>query len=281
MTAELNSEILHEVFQKRAVNTHKGDYGRVLLIGGNKYLGGAILMAASASVDSGAGLTTVATDATNIGPLHARTPEAMALDWADTVALAEQLEKSDVILVGPGMGTDEFAVQLLKTVLFGVTAKQILVVDGSAITMMAEHNLSFPLNTFTIATPHQGEWERLSNVMIKYQEDIPEMTELQRQNLNIDVLVLKKYHTQVISNDRHVELRIGGPFQATGGMGDTLAGMIAGFVGQFPEPRRATEAAVYAHSAIAEQLAGHNWVVKPSFVSSFIPNFIASIQTNL
>ncbi|MDR3189665.1 MAG: NAD(P)H-hydrate dehydratase [Lactobacillaceae bacterium] len=281
MITELKSDILHEVIQKRPVDSNKTNFGRVLLIGGNKSLGGAILLAAAATVNAGAGLTTVATDPTNIAALHVRTPEAMAIDWNDAQQLGEQLEKSDVILIGPGLGRDDLALQLLQTVIFGVHKNQKLIVDGDGLTLMAQNNIFFPTNTYSIATPHQGEWESLSNIMVKYQSNMMEMNELQRQNLNLDVLVIKQHHTLIMSEDRQMQLQIGGPYQATGGMGDTLAGMVAGFVAQFAEPRRATEAAVYAHTAIAEQLAAHNWVVKPSLVADFLPNYMSSIQTNL
>ncbi|MDR3241838.1 MAG: NAD(P)H-hydrate dehydratase [Lactobacillaceae bacterium] len=280
MINELKSDILHEVIQKRPAQTNKTNFGRVLLIGGNEQYGGAILMAAAATVNAGAGLVTVATHPDNIAPLHVRTPEAMAFDWNNEPLLAEQIKKSSVILLGPGMGTDKFAIGLVKWVLHKTHAKQTVIVDASALTIMADEHIPFPHTAFTIATPHQGEWAHLSSVMVNYQSSM-DLNDLQRQNLNIDVLVLKKHHTVVLSQNRQVELHLGGPFQATGGMGDVLAGIIAGFVAQFAEPRRATEAAVYAHSDIAQELAMHNWVVKPTFVADFLPNYMVRIQNNL
>ena len=87
MISELKSEILHEVIVRRPDDSHKGTFGRVLLIGGNIQYGGAILMAASAVVGAGAGLTTVATDLINLAPLHTRTPEAMFVDWRNNAAV--------------------------------------------------------------------------------------------------------------------------------------------------------------------------------------------------
>ena len=66
MVSELKSDILHEVILRRPDQSHKGDYGRVLLIGGSVQFGGAILMASQASIGAGAGLTTVATDRANL-----------------------------------------------------------------------------------------------------------------------------------------------------------------------------------------------------------------------
>ena len=280
MVTELKADILHEVIQKRPTATNKTNFGKLLLIGGNQQYGGAILMAASAAVNSGAGLVTVATHADNITALHVRNPEAMALDWSDQGAVLDHVRKSSVVLIGPGLGNSDAAVELLRSTMRAMRENQALILDASALGIIADKHVMIPNNVFTIATPHQGEWAKLSSVMVAYQDSM-ELNDLQRKTLNIDVLVLKKYHTVILSENRQMQLLIGGPYQATGGMGDTLAGLIAGFVGQFAEPRRATEAAVYAHSAIAQELAEHNWVVRPSFISDFVPNYMARINTNL
>ncbi|ATF41757.1 NAD(P)H-hydrate dehydratase [Weissella paramesenteroides] len=281
MVSELKSDILHEVILRRPDQSHKGDYGRVLLIGGSVQFGGAILMASQASIGAGAGLTTVATDRANLTALHARTPEAMFIDWQDSDQVVENIKKSDVIVIGPGLGTDQQAVDLVKRVFATGTQDQILVVDGSALTIMAENHLMFPRKPYTIATPHQMEWARLSGIQLNYQTE-HQLNEVQRQILNLDVLVLKQHHTLIYAQNELRQLMIGGAYQATGGMGDVLAGTIGGFVGQFKNNHlKAVEAAVYAHSMIAQEMASHSYVVKPSFIADALPNYMARIQSNL
>lgn len=281
MVSELKSDILHEVILRRPDQSHKGDYGRVLLIGGSVQFGGAILMASQASIGAGAGLTTVATDRANLTALHARTPEAMFIDWQDGDQVVKNIEKSDVIVIGPGLGTDQQAVDLVKRVFATVTQEQILMVDGSALTIMAENHLMFPRKPYTIATPHQMEWARLSGIQLNYQTE-HQLNEVQRQILNLDVLVLKQHHTLIYAQNELRQLMIGGAYQATGGMGDVLAGTIGGFVGQFKNNHlKAVEAAVYAHSMIAQEMASHSYVVKPSFIADALPNYMARIQSNL
>lgn len=281
MVSELKSDILHEVILRRPDQSHKGDYGCVLLIGGSVQFGGAILMASQASIGAGAGLTTVATDQANLTALHARTPEAMFIDWQDSDQVVENIKKSDVIVIGPGLGTDQQAVDLVKRVFATVTQDQILVVDGSALTIMAENHLMFPRKPYTIATPHQMEWARLSGIQLNYQTE-HQLNEVQRQILNLDVLVLKQHHTLIYAQNELRQLMIGGAYQATGGMGDVLAGTIGGFVGQFKNNHlKAVEAAVYAHSMIAQEMASHSYVVKPSFIADALPNYMARIQSNL
>ena len=277
---ELTSTIVHEVIQKRPANSHKGTFGRVLVIAGNAQYGGAGIMAATAAVNAGAGLVTLASDPVNRSALHARTPEAMFIDWNDEQALRTAIDAADVVLIGPGIGTNAFAVKLVRTTLLAIGKKHRLVIDGSALTVIAENHLVFPLNVYSVATPHQHEWEVLSGIKMSYQDNM-DLLRVQRSILNIDTLVLKQFHTLVLSEGREFELPIGGPYMAVGGMGDTLAGIIAAFLAQFPNQVKATEAAVYMHSAIADQMAGHSYVVKPSILADFIPNYMANIKNNI
>ena len=205
----------------------------------------------------------------------------MFIDWQDSDQVVENIKKSDVIVIGPGLGTDQQAVDLVKRVFATVTQDQILVVDGSALTIMAENHLMFPRKPYTIATPHQMEWARLSGIQLNYQTE-HQLNEVQRQILNLDVLVLKQHHTLIYAQNELRQLMIGGAYQATGGMGDVLAGTIGGFVGQFKNNHlKAVEAAVYAHSMIAQEMASHSYVVKPSFIADALPNYMARIQSNL
>ena len=101
----VDQTLLQQVIVSRQSDSYKGDYGRLLLIGGTYPYGGAIMMAAIAAVHSGAGLVTVATDQENIPALHSQLPEAMAFAVTDQELLTEQIAKAGVILLGPGLRT--------------------------------------------------------------------------------------------------------------------------------------------------------------------------------
>ncbi|VPC11948.1 sugar kinase [Streptococcus pneumoniae] len=96
----INQTLLEKVIIERSRSSHKGDYGRLLLLGGTYPYGGAIIMAALAAVKSGAGLVTVGTDRENIPALHSHLPEPMAFSLQDQQLLKEQLEKAEVVLLG-------------------------------------------------------------------------------------------------------------------------------------------------------------------------------------
>ncbi|SUP60966.1 ADP-dependent (S)-NAD(P)H-hydrate dehydratase [Weissella viridescens] len=102
--------------------------------------------------------------------------------------------------MGSGMGLTDYAVSLVKRVLMQMNAKQVLVADGSALTIVANEHLSFPRDTYTVITPHQMEWARLSNIQLNYQDEI-ELNDVQRSMLNVDVLVLKQHHTMIYNNE--------------------------------------------------------------------------------
>ncbi|WP_125683245.1 NAD(P)H-hydrate dehydratase [Levilactobacillus yonginensis] len=266
----LTENILAATIQQRAADSYKGTYGRVTLIGGNRNFGGAIIMASEAAVYSGAGLVTTITDASNQDALHARLPEAMFADITDFDQSRELIKGSDVVVVGPGLGTDDDAAAVLADVFNVIQPNQILIIDGSAITLVAERHLPLP-KTHLIMTPHQMEWQRLSGIAIDKQTVDWNLAIIDQLDATI---VLKSHRTQVYTSNGVYENTIGTPAQATGGMGDTLAGMVGGFTAQFKDTDQAVLAAVYSHSAIAEELAKTQYVVLPHQIVAQLPQFM-------
>lgn len=277
----IKEDVLGQVICKRPINSHKGDYGKILLVAGSSQMGGAALMATSAAVHSGAGLVTCATSPKNRTALHTLIPEAMFLDYTDQVALVEKIPTVDVIVVGPGLAPSQMTIELLELIFLKIKPTTTLVIDGTALTLLAKYpKLKEQLpDCPLILTPHQMEWQRLSQIKIKDQGDRLKNQHIQHQ-LQATV-VLKKFKTEIYHKEGTVsQLTIGGPYMATGGMGDTLTGIIAAFLGQFKHVERslALEAAVYLHSAVAKELAQTQYVVLPTTLSAQIPFFMARYQ---
>jgi hydroxyethylthiazole kinase-like uncharacterized protein yjeF len=269
---ELNEEILKKVIKKRPENSHKGTFGRVLVIGGNAQYGGAAILAASAAVYSGAGLVTVATDAFNHAALHARLPEAMVLDFTNLESVLQAISSADVVVIGCGLGLERL--DLLEMALTESSANCKLIIDGSAITLFAENQLTLKYPENTVFTPHEMELQRLSGIEISQQNEknIQEFT-----NQTQAIIVAKSHETKIFAPNQSPQvLKIGSPAQATGGMGDTLAGVIGGFLAQFHNENLAeiVSAATFLHSKIASELAGQQYVVLPSQIISEIPIFM-------
>ena len=264
----LTEQILKEVITKRPSVSYKGNFGRVLIIGGNPNYGGAVIMNAMAAVHSGAGLVSVATDPSNFTAIHCHTPEAMVTDYQQD--LKALIVSSDVVLIGSGLG-DQLA--LLQKVLTSIEPHQILIIDGSALTLLAQHPQVLP-DCHLVLTPHQMEWERLSHIAIANQNQADLNWQALQDYTNQPLLVLKSNHTQIYTENEVYQIPVGGPYQATDGMGDTLAGMIAGFAAQFKPLASAVMAATYAHSAIAQELAQDYYVTLPTQISGQISPFM-------
>ena len=273
---EINQALLKKVIIERSRSSHKGDYGRLLLIGGTYPYGGAIIMAAIAAVHSGAGLVTVATDQENIPALHSQLPEAMAFAVTDQELLTEQIAKAGVILLGTGLKDNDLGTHLVQLVFDRVQPHQVLILDGGAISLYTRLALPLP-QAQLVFTPHQKEWEAMSGLAIADQGE-----EATRQSLSqlppASILVQKGPQTKIWEQEQtdYYQLSVGGPYQATGGMGDTLAGMIAGFAGQFPQVSlyERVVVATYLHSAIAEDLSKEAYVVLPTTISQEIPKWM-------
>ena len=276
---KVDDDLARQVISPRLRKSHKGSYGRVLLVGGLYPYGGAIIMAAIACVNSGAGLVTVATDRENITALHAHLPEAMAFDLRETERFLDNLRAADVVLIGSGLGEEETAGRALDLVLANIRSNQYLVVDGSALNLLAKKGKSSLPECHLILTPHQKEWERLSGLAIS-EQSVSNIQRALEEFQSGTILVAKSHRTAVYQGAEVDHLEVGGPYQATGGMGDTLAGMITGFLAQFAsiDSYKVVTVAVWLHSAIADDLAKNAYVVLPTHISKAIPSWMKKLS---
>lgn len=259
---------------KRDKTTYKNKLGHCLLIGGNENKGGAIMMSALAAINSGAGLTTVATVRINQAPLHGHAPEVMFVDLDNWQEIEELLDKVNVIVIGPGMGLDSRAERSIYKILTQANAHQAIILDADALTLYGDNVEAWRgiSKAKIIMTPHAGEWERITHY--KYQEVINnEVLLMEQARKHHAIIVAKGAPTHVITANAIYENTAGNPSQATGGMGDTLTGIIASFVGQFgqADPLQAVLAAVYLHSYTADILAEEYYVTLPTLLSQHFP----------
>lgn len=269
--------ILPEVIKQRPSNSYKGKFGRLLLIGGSKNYGGAVIMATEGALNSGAGLISVATDPVNATSLHTRNPEAMFLDWNDQEKLGHMIPAMDVVICGMGLDTNDFARKTLLTVRENITNKQTLVLDASALDLIGQEHDLLPENAGKIIfTPHQMEWQRLSGIKIADQNDEDNLMALNKLVPKKNAyLVLKSNHTRIYNQSGQIMINlIGNPGMATGGMGDTLAGIIGSFCGQFGTNLKTISAAVYLHSLAGDEIYQDNYFVRPTHLSALLPKLM-------
>lgn len=201
----------------------------------------------------------------------------MVLDFSELTTIYQILKKADVILIGPGLGLEKEALTLLKWVLKNQQEQQWLVIDGSAITLFSDYSLSLKFPDQTVFTPHLAEWERLSG--LKFVDQTDENNRAKQALLGAKI-VLKSHRTTIYDEAiAYYQNPLGNPGMATGGTGDTLAGMITGFLAQFEKNTDTIAAAVYLHSLIGDTLAKDNYVVLPTLISEALPRYMKKFAT--
>jgi NAD(P)H-hydrate epimerase len=257
----LTRERMRELVPARAADSHKGDFGRVLVVAGSLGRSGAAHLAAIGALRSGAGLVTIATPKSCLPIVAAMAPEYMTEGLEETTsgtvdyaALDRILEfKADVIAVGPGLGqapgTAAFVQGLVERA--GVP----LVLDADALNAFAgdPDRLTGRDGVDVVITPHPGEMARLLNISVEaLQHDrLRYATDFAAQH-RVHV-VLKGHRTIIAGPDNRAFINLtGNPGMATGGTGDLLTGMIAAWFAQLLDAEAACKLAVYLHGAAGD-----------------------------
>ncbi len=248
---------LLQLLSTRSRVAHKGDFGHVLVMGGDLGFGGAALMTAEASARLGAGLTSLATRPENTLAMNVRCPEVMAASIRTGVEVTPLLEKATVIAVGPGLGRQAWSQQLL---LAALESFQPLVLDADALNLIADGVAAVALaerqqaGTVNVMTPHPGEAARLLSVTT---------AEVQADRLAAAKRLAEKYSAVVVLKGAGTVIAEpggqcfvctqGNPGMASGGMGDVLTGMVASLLAQGLAALPAAQLAVCLHAQAADE----------------------------
>ena len=262
-TKVLKAIDLHTVrrwLPKRQADTHKGDFGKLLLLCGAVSYTGAPALAAMAAVRTGAGLvfTGVPERVYPIVASKLTEPMVFPLPAKDGTLSREaipeiltRLGRCDACLIGCGLGQSEDTYQVVRAVL--EHAKCPVVVDADGINVLAGHidvlrGAACPV----ILTPHDGEFRRLTG-MDPAEDRLKAVKQLQRMT---GATVLLKGHRTLICGEKECYVNLcGNPGMATGGSGDVLAGIIVSLLGQGLSPLRAATAGAYLHGAAGDLYA--------------------------
>jgi NAD(P)H-hydrate epimerase len=241
----LEPEMFEELLDPRPPGGHKGTFGHVLVVAGSRDKSGAAAMAGLGALRAGAGLVTVASAASAIPVIAAHAPELMTAPIDD---LDHLVEGKTVIAMGPGLGRGP-DIEALVTRTLGQFPHP-MVLDADALVGRA---FSLP-GRVRILTPHPGEMARLTGkTTAEIQNDRVGAARAFAMERRV-TLVLKGQRTVMAFPDGRVWINpTGTPALGTGGSGDVLTGMIAGFLAQFPgQPDQAVAAAVYLHGLAGE-----------------------------
>lgn len=242
-------EDLQRIIHRRAYS-NKGTYGKVLLIAGSRGMSGAACLAAMAAYRSGSGLVRVFTPECNREIIQNYLPEAIVTayeDENDAIFLLKQaISWSDVIGIGPGLGTDPLAARLLECVLR--ESVKPVVVDADGLNLLAAiPSLMHISRSKLILTPHIGEMMRLTEEKKSVITDDVIMSASKYAEKYGVICVLKDARTVVSDGIRTYLNTSGNNGMAVAGSGDILTGIICGLLAQGMQPFDSASLGVYLH----------------------------------
>lgn len=238
----------------RERDAHKGQFGHALVIGGNLGMSGAVRMAAESAARVGSGLVSVATRVEHASMVNLARPELMCHAVQRKKDLTPLLEKASVVAIGPGLGQDAWAKEMLSVVV-NARADLPLVIDADALNLLAQDALQ---SDRWILTPHPGEAARLLQLSSAEIQADRFAAAVEIQQRYGGVCVLKGAGTIVTTGkDIPVVCDAGNPGMASGGMGDVLTGVITGLLAQGLTSGDAAQMGVCLHANAADRAAQH------------------------
>jgi len=244
---------LKNLLPNRAKDSHKGNFGKVLICAGSPGMGGAGILASEASLFCGSGLVTLVTDTSNVSPSLLRNPEVMitGVDMVEGVNIDLKIKDHNVILYGPGIANTAFAKTILDKILKSANNSKIILDAGALHIAASSKSLIKKSNKTILMTPHPGEAAILLNISIEeVQRDRLSAAKQIADTYGASIVILKGMGTVVFDskNNKSFISSCGGPELATGGTGDVLAGVLTALLAQSLDIRNASLIAVAVHS---------------------------------
>ncbi len=252
----MNARQINKLLPKRHPDTHKGDYGKILLLCGSRGYTGAAALAARAALRTGAGLVYLGVPESIYAVEAAKLDEPVVFPLPDkdgmysvdaAEVVADRLDTMDAVLIGPGMGQSEGTLSVVKTVLEKFSGPVVLDADG--INVLSQHKDILRGRTSpTILTPHLGEFCRFGgNTELTRLEGAAKLA----QEMGC-IVVLKGHRTVTTDGQQFYVNTTGNPGMAVGGSGDVLAGILVSLLGQGVAPLEAAAAGVWLHGAAGD-----------------------------
>jgi NAD(P)H-hydrate epimerase len=236
---------------RRRRSAHKGDFGYLLVVGGDQGMSGAARLAGEAALRAGVGRVVIATHPAHAAVLNLTRPELMVHAVAEAAEIDTLLKRATLVALGPGLGQDSWGRSLYARAL---DANKPMVLDADALNLLAQEPQR---RKDWLLTPHSGEAARLLGCSVAEVEADRFAALQQLQERYGGVIVLKGAGTLIGGPGlRPVAVCMdGNPGMASAGMGDALTGVIAALIAQGMEPVLAAEVGVCLHSAAGDRAA--------------------------
>jgi hydroxyethylthiazole kinase-like uncharacterized protein yjeF len=259
--ARLIKTIDYSLLPKRKSSSNKGNFGHVLIVGGNTGMPGAVILAAKAALRTGAGLVTIITASDNLVAIGTAVPEAM-VRTCDVGSLAEVFAASFVnsvthIAVGMGLGQDNWSLEILR---YCARLNKTMLIDADALNLIAQHTIN--IKSALVVTPHPGEAARLlsqetplnSADIQQNRFDAVRKLHLLFNDSESCVVVLKGSGTLIFDGQTIKVCSLGNAAMAAPGMGDVLSGIVIALLAQGIKVSDAAELGVCLHAFAAQSV---------------------------
>ena len=251
---------------RRKVNSHKGDYGHILILAGSSRYSGAALLCAEAALRAGAGLVTLGIPKSiNTALIRVKPREIITLPLPETkegtlslaafTKLRTLLSSIDVLIIGPGLGRNRSTDALVKKIIRKI--KLAKVVDADALNAISNCQDILKLHRGQlILTPHEGEMSRLFNISLSSVKNNRKLVAKKYAKHYNSIIILKGHNSIVTDGLKRCYInRSGNPGMATAGSGDVLSGITGAFLAQGLNSFEAAKYATYIHGLAGDLAA--------------------------
>ncbi len=265
------------LWKPRSPSSHKGDFGRLVIIGGSENFTGAPAFSALAATKCGTDLVYVASPEKTAETVASYSPDLITIrlsgDHLKPGAIAELdrwLKISDALVLGPGIGLHEDTAEFVwKVISMAESLNKSLVLDADALKIFGRKKRK--LKTQTVMTPHAGEFAAIA------QRKPPDSLELKMEAAvqlarEVNATILLKGPTDIITDGKRTKLnRTGNPYMTVGGTGDVLTGIVGAFLAQHVEPFRASVTGAFLNGLAGDMLMAENG---PAISSSHLVEYV-------
>ena len=259
----------------RNPDSHKGDYGHLLVIAGNLGFGGAALLSSKAAMKSGAGLVSLATRSDHLQAALSFCPEVMTKKVDTGQTLENYLNLPSVVCLGPGLGKDYWSEQMIFKSIENACKRNIpMLIDADGLNLLPKFFKKLKLPKKIILTPHLGEAATLLNTSVEaIKKNKVSAAKRISKKFNA-VVVLKSQQTLICKGENICICDRANPGMATAGMGDVLSGIISSLVAQKLNLFDASCLGVELHSLAGEAYAKkfNQLSLMPTDIIDFLPS---------
>jgi len=266
------------VVKPRRPEAHKGEFGRLLVIGGSEVFSGAPMFVASAALRAGVDLAYIAAPHRIAYAISSMSPDLITikldgdhLNPRNVATLRPHLEKSTAVAMGPGLGLHKDTKEAVKEIVKVVEEVKVpLLLDADGLKAFAEfkHKVTSPM----VFTPHAGEYQILTGKEPP-KELNEKAVEVQKTAEELGAVILLKGHVDMVSDGKRVKLNFtGNPGMTVGGTGDVLSGIVAAFMAQGVDPFEAAVAGAFINGAAGDFVKSERgYHMVPSDLLNWIP----------